>query len=294
MKFDKNLATVHAYLCADGYVIKNPESQKHRYYRIGFRNTNLVLLKDFQKCFYNYFKIKPILKEGERCDKSSKEIHKKLIEEFGSFYSREWKMPKLNNNLSRVWLRAFFDCEGWVFCKKHQNRHIGLESVNKEGLKDIKESLSKFGIRSLFKEKSDRRIYRIDIYGKENIQRFKKEISFLHPKKAKKLDETINDYMVYDWEFLKSNKDIKRFVKNIIKQKAKLKKPYIIRIISNRERNLKRLQKELKRLWNIKSKVYKSINGIGTVYYELSIQKKNEVKKLIKNRLIGNLFKYGK
>jgi len=28
MRFDENLIIVHAYLCADGYVIKNPETQK--------------------------------------------------------------------------------------------------------------------------------------------------------------------------------------------------------------------------------------------------------------------------
>ena len=55
MKFDKNLAAIHAYLCSDGYVIKNPRTQKHKYYYIGFRNTNLILLKDFQKKFNDYF-----------------------------------------------------------------------------------------------------------------------------------------------------------------------------------------------------------------------------------------------
>ena len=57
MKIGENLAAVHAYLCADGYVIKNPENSKYNYFHIGLRNTNLVLLKDFQENFYQVFGI---------------------------------------------------------------------------------------------------------------------------------------------------------------------------------------------------------------------------------------------
>ena len=115
MKIDENLAAVHAYLCADGYVIKNPKTQKRKYYKIGFRNTNLILLKDFQERFEKVFGVKPCLYEGQRCQKGSREIYELLIKRFGSFYSWEWKMPKLNNKLAKAWLRAYFDCEGWVF-----------------------------------------------------------------------------------------------------------------------------------------------------------------------------------
>lgn len=65
MKFDENLAVVHAYLCADGYVLKNAEEKKR--YVMGFRNTNLILLKDFQNKFEKVFGIKPHLDEGQRC-----------------------------------------------------------------------------------------------------------------------------------------------------------------------------------------------------------------------------------
>ena len=58
LKFNKDLAAVHAYLCADGYVIRNPKG-KSKYYYIGFRNMNTFLLDDFERRFFNYFKIKP-------------------------------------------------------------------------------------------------------------------------------------------------------------------------------------------------------------------------------------------
>ena len=79
MKFDDNLAIVHAYLCADGYVIKNPPTQKNKYYYIGFRNTNQKLLKDFQKRFKKYFKVKPRLIKGERCIVQNKETYENLV-----------------------------------------------------------------------------------------------------------------------------------------------------------------------------------------------------------------------
>ena len=75
MKFDTDLASVHGYLCADGYVIKNPETQKHKYYHIGLRNTNNILLEDFQKKFKKKFNIKPIITNEGRCKIQSKNIN---------------------------------------------------------------------------------------------------------------------------------------------------------------------------------------------------------------------------
>ena len=53
------------------------------------------------------------------------------------------------------------------------------------------------------------------------------------------------------------------------------------------ESNLLRLQKELNRLYNIESKLYKSKNSIGTIYFELCVFKKEEVRKIIKNNLLN-------
>ena len=108
MKMDKNLAAIHAYLCADGYVIKNPETQKQKYHVIGFRNTNLILLKDFQRRFEKVFKIKPHLDEGQRCRIGSKEIYRKLTKEFGSFYSWKWRMPKNLKESTGNYLNIFY------------------------------------------------------------------------------------------------------------------------------------------------------------------------------------------
>lgn len=108
---NSDLAIIHGYLCSDGYVIKNPESQKLKYYMIGFRNYNHILLKDFHDKFYNYFNKKPHIYRNERVRIGSKEIYNYLTDNFGSFYSKDWTLPKLNNKNLKLWLRAYFDCD---------------------------------------------------------------------------------------------------------------------------------------------------------------------------------------
>jgi len=292
MEFDENLAAIHGYLCSDGYVIRNPPTQKNKYYYIGFRNTELELLKDFQERFNNYFKVKPRLLPGERCVVQRKELYWALTKKFSSFYSREWSMPKLNKKLSAIWLKAFFDCEGWVYCKSHQNRHVSADSINKEGLQQVKNALQNLGIKCKIRGRRNRNIYTINIFGKENITRFKKKVGFLHPKKKQKLDDTINDFVIYEWNFPDNKKELVIFTRNIMKNKARMKKnSCIFRLISNREVNLIMLQETLKKIFCIESRINRSVNGIGTVYYEMSINKNSEINKLIKSNLINEELK---
>lgn len=288
MDLDENLAAVHAYLCADGYVIKS-KNIKYCYYHIGFRNTNLTLLTDFQKRFFNYFKIKPYLIEGQRCRIGSKNLYDLLTKEFGSFYSWEWSMPKLNKNLLKVWLRAYFDCEGWVTMKSHQNRMIGLDCVNIKGLKQIQKALETLGIKSKVKKRNTRNIHTIAIFGRENIVRFKENINFLHPDKKEKLVKAINDFVVYDWVFPREKKELKKFIIELMKNRVRFRTSNgVVRIISNLEGNLLTLQKYLKSFYNIESRINKMVNGIGTIYFEMSINKKSEVNKLAKYGLMGD------
>ena len=123
MKLNENLTAIHSYLCADGYVIKNPKTQKQKYYMIGLRNTNLTLLKDFQDNFYKVFNIKPKLIAGQRCRLYSKEIYNTLMKD-GPYHSNNWKYPNLSKENSRYWLRACFDCEGWIISDKRKTRSI--------------------------------------------------------------------------------------------------------------------------------------------------------------------------
>lgn len=276
---DTNFSVIHSYLCADGYVIKNPETQIHRYYVIGFRNNNLTLLKDFQNRFFKVFNKKPYICKDGRCRINSKEIYFKLTR-LNSFYSRDWKILNFNKKCLNLWLRSFFDCEAWVVLEKSKNRNIGLDCVNYKGLKQIQESLLKFKITSKIKKIKNRDIYRLFIYGKDNLIRFQKEVGFLHPNKDKKLNECINSYKTYRWNLNKDN------FKEIIREKARLRKDkYVVRLCSILRINLKESSIFLDKL-NITSKIYKRENGFGKVYYELSIYGKENINKLINMKLI--------
>lgn len=196
MKFNDDFASIHAYLCADGYVIRNPETQKHKYYYIGLRNTNLKILKDFQFKFNRTFGIMPIItKEKDRCKIQNKKIFFQLTKHF-SFYSHEWTLPKLDKQELRSWLKSYFDCDGWVEFKKSKNhRIIGLESVNLKGLEQIKFTLLKnFEINSNIRPRKGRNIWRLTICGKDDLEKFKNEINFFHPNKRRKLLGALNSY----------------------------------------------------------------------------------------------------
>ncbi len=195
MNFDKNLSIIHGYLCGDGYVIRNPKDQIHKYYQIGFRNTNKTLLEDFQRRFTRVFRITPIIsKDNDRCKIHNKEIYYLLTKKF-SYYTREWELPRLKMDNLKYWLRAFFDCEAWVENQPAKSRLIGLECCNYNGIKKIQQSLEKFNIESQVKTKKDRNIWRLTICGKEDLKKFRKDIGFLHPEKNKKLNEAINSYV---------------------------------------------------------------------------------------------------
>ena len=96
---DENLVAVHAYLCADGYVVTN---EKWKYYRAGLRNTNLVLLQDFQERFEKVFGVKPKIRKDGRCEKNSKEISARKSKRNSSNYKRKITCESYENLFWRV------------------------------------------------------------------------------------------------------------------------------------------------------------------------------------------------
>ncbi len=271
MKFCPELASIHGYLCADGYVIKNPISQKHKYYYIGFRNTNSVLLNDFKEKFAKVFQITPIItKNRDRCKIQNKEIVLRLIKEFNSFYSADWHLPDMSKDNLRHWLRAYFDSDGWVNSIKGKDRKIGLESVNLNGLRQIKEVLHRhFKIKSSILLHKNRNIEMLAICGKDDLEKYRKNIGFLHPKKLEKLNEALNSYVNYNWVIPDNGKELAK----IVLEKGKVS--YVrkeVRFNSIVKENLMNLRNKLLKL-NIKSKLngpWK--NSYGSVWYCLSLK----------------------
>jgi hypothetical protein len=281
---DENLAAVHAYLCGDGYLTRPIKNR--RMYQIGLRNTEIILLSDFQERFEKVFGVSPKITPKERSYIYSKKIHCKLIETFGSFHSWEWTFPALDKSVLPLWLRAFFDCEGWVVCKSHQNRMIGLDNVNEEGIKNAKKALELLGIKSKLKKRADRNIYTLSIFGKENLALFEKKIGFLHPQKKEKLREALEDYRIYEWEFPLGREEIKKFIKKLFKEKLKPRRKEYLRLFSNKESNLVSLNALLKKFYGVEGRVYTYVNGQGTRYYEININKKESIDRLIKENLL--------
>ncbi len=288
MEINEDLAVIHAYLCADGYVIKNPPEQKHKYYVVGLRNTNHALLADFQTRFERLWGLKPKLEEGQRCSIHSKPLYEYLTTTFGSFYSRGWRMPHLNKARSRAWLRTYFDCEGWVSIESHKSRLIGADCVNLPGLEQVKSALAKNGIESNLKAKNGKDIFRLYIYGKDNLTRFEELIGFYHPQKRIKLHEAISNYVTYSWSFPKTHSKLKGSIKAIMLSKARVQRDNgVVRVISREKANLTLLQKSLKLMFNVEATVNEMVNGLGTRYYQLNIYKKDEVKRAIKRGLLN-------
>ena len=279
MKFNRNLAAIHGYLCGDGYVIKNPDHQQHKYYCIGFRNTNDVLLRDFQNRFRAIFDVEPHIAREGRCRIQRKEIYKFLTKGY-SYYSHTWKLPNLSNKNLKHWLRAFFDCEGWVENQPGKSRLIGLDCCNKVGLESVQNALKRFGIASQIHRKADREIWRLAICGLNDLRRFYRQIGFLHPDKDRKLGEALDSYKDYSWSIPQNKAELSNFIKEKGKIRASRDE---IRFYSIVRRNLINLKKGLNK-HRLKAKLFGPwTNNSGSDYYCLII-KEMEVRNGTKKR----------
>jgi hypothetical protein len=69
--------------------------------------------------------------------------------------------------------------------------------------------------------------------------------------------------------------------RKIMKEKARIKKPFMVRVISNNKENLDILSKNLSALCGVHPRINSSVSGQDIQYFELSINKKNDVRKLI-------------
>jgi len=291
-KFSCDFAAVHGYLCSDGYVANNRPNTKMRY-KIGFRNMNLVLLKDFQKRFEKTFGLRPNLSKAvDRCEVGSKPIHSFLIDNFSSFSSWKWSMPEgLPNKSAAFWLRAFFDAEGTVRARKGKDREISAESVNRKGLLQIKSALLGFGISCKITSRKARPTHTIYIFGKDNLERFHNKIGFLHPSKKAKLEEALGSYVSYTWDFPDENNLLTRFVVNKMRERAKVHKPGYIQMCSIIEENLHLLSENLQLFFGVTAEVYGPRTNKHSIYYELKIFRREDVLKIFENNLISKLQK---
>ena len=87
------------------------------------------------------------------------------------------------------WLRSFFDCEAYV-----SDKHIRVQSVNKEGLLNVQKLLLNLCIESKMyvyerKNKNWNTNYILSIHKKEDRRKFLDEIGFNHEVKLNRLKQ---------------------------------------------------------------------------------------------------------
>ena len=121
-------------------------------------------------------------------------------------------------------------------------------------------------------------MFTLIIYSKDSLIRFQKNINYIHQKKKKKLQKAISSYVNYNW-------NIKNF-EQLFKEKVRIRREYMLRIISNLEENSVKIRKCLNK-YGIYSKVYKNRNGLDTIYYSLEIQRKEDVRKVLNKNLLS-------
>ena len=147
------------------------------------------------------------------------------------------------------------------------------------------------GVDNVWKGDIGRGIFRIFVYGKGNLQRFRDKIGFLHPLKKKKLDRVLEDYVDYLWKFPSKEHECFDFVRGVLVDKLKIRSGKYLRIFSREKVNLERLNRFLKKFYGVEGILYERVNGLGARYFEMNINKRVYVERLIEEGVVPNIFK---
>jgi len=151
MEFDLNLlsneklkvlARIHSHLCGDGNLCIYKTSEKDRINRISisYFNTNIDLINSFRRDMGDFFGVKMTYRPSAiRLTVKSIKIGK-FLTQLGEYGTRQWRIPSIIKNASTEikleWIKAFCYDEGYTPIGK---TIIKIKSMNREGLKDVKE-----------------------------------------------------------------------------------------------------------------------------------------------------------
>ena len=216
-KISIEMARIIAKICGDGNLSK-------RYIR--YNNTCQDLLDEFCDDVKKEFGAVHLIFGKGNSGTSFVQIQDKrclnlLRHTLKSYKSKDIKIPKLilnaSTNIKKEFIRAFFDDEGCANLRINQKtkewkRNVEISSKAFIFLKSIKHILeNEFGIKTnriiKFSKKDPLKFcYKLSITGKDNIEKFKKDIGFKHPKKQK-----ILELMISSWKagFCRENTNFK-------------------------------------------------------------------------------------
>ncbi|MBI2547275.1 MAG: hypothetical protein HYW23_02405 [Candidatus Aenigmarchaeota archaeon] len=192
-KITSEKAYILGVLCGDGHINED-------FVQLEINKKDEDFIKFFIKCFkdvyglgFNY-NFRP--KRNTFAAYISPEFICNDLLSIGKFGVRKWRVPQIimtsrNKDIISSFLRGFFDSEGCV-----ARNFITCDSVNGKGLLGVTKLLTKLRINTSFKKyyknfKSPRRysyyVYYVNIYGKENILRFRDTVNFTLLRKKEKL-----------------------------------------------------------------------------------------------------------
>jgi len=163
---------------------------------IQFWNNDEVLIDDYRNSIEKYFNIKPgVTRRGKQF--AVRVVSKKVVEKFMNFDSGLMEKCKYNkipeevmslpNENIRYLIRALFDGDGTVVNQARGGCRATLAGENREMLEQVSDLLLRFEIQSsIFRDESSN-IWRLDISGQENLNRYFINIGFLSKHKMERL-----------------------------------------------------------------------------------------------------------
>lgn len=210
-KSSKKMTKFKAYLlgvlCGDGYLYFNPDLQ---IYQIALQAVDKDFVILFQKYLEKVYHLKVPLSMIKSKNKNwnikyqarlcSKIACLDLLAISNSYRTEKWVVPnkilKSSKIIKSYFLKGFYDSEGNVDIK---SKRISLTSINEKGLKQIRNILYEFGIRSTItkrnKVKGNRNpICNLQIHDRKSVACFFKKIFFGMQRKNRSLQILVNCY----------------------------------------------------------------------------------------------------
>ncbi len=187
-------ARICGFLAGDGNLLIAGKNNKH-HNTVRFFPDHHSLIKPYIEATLKVYNKKPkiIKKKNYYCLNIDSKPMVEDILSTTTLGTSTWSIPKSlkSNNEKIEWLRAFFDAEAYV----HQ-KYIRVQSVNGEGLKEVKELLGDLNIYSKIyeympKQKNHKKVYMLTIIRKKDKLHYKSLIGFNHTTKLKKLNFTL-------------------------------------------------------------------------------------------------------
>lgn len=230
----------------------NNVTEKSRYHRIYFGNTDYKLIEEFTKCFKDTFPNAKLTYEKNKTknfDYFNIYCHsKEIYEEFQNKYnfqidSKNQEIPKIilqsSKNIQKEFLKYLFEGDGGV-CLPNKIKNKGKIFYSSYSIKLIKQLqillYNSFGIfMGIGKDKNG---YKLQISSKNSILRFYNEIGFVSKRKQDNLLKIVNMKQNFSKYAKTSTEDYIPFITEYINRVKTSNKNKIIKIrsLSNKEK----------------------------------------------------------